>query len=168
MSAAPAFHLAVQYASRLACPARDQVRRWVSAALADFLHSVSPLDQAAASIPMLVVRFVDRAEGRALNRDFRDRDYATNVLTFPCESGQAMRARGAERAICADLVLCAPVVSAEARAQRKALDAHYAHLVVHGVLHALGCDHQNAHEARDMEARETLILARFRIADPYR
>ena len=123
---------------------------------------------AAPSIPVLVVRFVDRAEGRALNRDFRGRDYATNVLTFPYEQAPASHTHGAALAIHADLVLCAPVVSEEARAQGKARNAHYAHLVVHGVLHALGYDHENEHDARDMEARETLILARFRISDPYR
>ena len=141
---------------------RGQVRRWVGAALADAMTAKSSRSHAAA----FVVRFVDRAEGRALNRDFRGKDYATNVLTFPYE--ERMPRAHADPAIRADLVLCTPVVSEEARAQGKTLDAHYAHLVVHGVLHALGQDHENAHDAHAMEARETRILARFRITDPYR
>ena len=168
LNAAPWFHLAVQYASGIACPTRGQVRRWVGAALADTMNTKSSRGHASPFIPILVVRFVDRAEGRALNRDFRGKDYATNVLTFPYEHVQTPRARVAEPAIQADLVLCAPVVSEEARAQGKACIAHYAHLVVHGVLHALGYDHENARDAHDMEARETLILARFHIANPYR
>ena len=160
--------------SRLACPTRAQVRRWVGAALVDVMNAKScrsaepSRGHSAIPRPVLVVRFVDRAEGRALNRDFRGRDYATNVLTFPYEPVPTSHVQGAEPAIRADLVVCAPLVSREARAQRKALAAHYAHLVVHGVLHALGHDHENAHDAREMEARETLILARFQIPDPYR
>jgi probable rRNA maturation factor len=107
---------------------------------------------------LLTLRLVGAAEGRRLNRDYRGKDYATNVLTFVYD--QAPRLSG-------DIVLCAPVVAAEARAQRKPLAAHYAHLVVHGVLHLQGYDHERASAARLMEARETEIVTRLGYADPY-
>lgn|SRR5690554_5569223 len=107
----------------------------------------------------LTVRFVGEAEGRELNRRYRGRDRATNVLTFPYDSPQRLEA---------DIVICVPVVRAEARAQRKRFDDHLAHLVVHGVLHAQGHDHGDDDEARRMEAIEVAILRRFRIPDPYR
>ena len=107
----------------------------------------------------LTVRIVDAAEGRTLNRDFRDRDYATNVLTFDYQR---------EPVVVADLVLCAPVVADEASAQGKELQAHYAHLLIHGALHAQGFDHVRAVDARRMEAREVEVLAALGFADPYR
>lgn len=106
----------------------------------------------------LTVRFVGEAEGRELNRHYRGRDYATNVLTFPYDTPGRLEA---------DIVICVPVVRAEARAQRKRLDDHLAHLLVHGVLHAQGHDHEDEEQARRMEAAEVAILRRFRIADPY-
>ncbi len=106
----------------------------------------------------LTVRFVGEAEGRELNRQYRGRDYATNVLTFPYDTPGRLEA---------DIVICVPVVRAEARAQRKRLDDHLAHLLVHGVLHAQGHDHEDEEQARRMEAAEVAILRRFRIADPY-
>ena len=96
------------------------------------------------------MRFVDAIEGRALNAEYRGRDYATNVLTFVYDD-DAPRA--------GDIVLCAPVVRKEADAQGKSLAAHYAHLVVHGMLHLQGYDHERAADAAAMEARETAILA---------
>ena len=108
----------------------------------------------------MTVRFVDAREGRILNRGFRNRDYATNVLTFVYEN----RAR---RRLAGDLVLCAPVVAREAREQGKPLDAHYAHLIVHGALHLAGHDHERESDARRMEALERQILARLGYADPY-
>jgi probable rRNA maturation factor len=107
----------------------------------------------------LTVRIVDAVEGRALNRDFRDRDYATNVLTFDYQR---------EPVVVADIVLCAPVVADEASVQGKELQAHYAHLLVHGALHAQGFDHVRAVDARRMEAREVEVLAALGFADPYR
>ena len=106
----------------------------------------------------ITVRVVDRREGRALNRQYRDRDYATNVLTFNYSGVPA---------IAADLVICAPVVMAEAKRQKKSLDHHLAHLLVHGVLHAAGLDHDDDQEAEQMEALEIAILKRFRIPNPY-
>ena len=107
----------------------------------------------------VTVRFVDDAEGRDLNRDYRGKDYATNVLSFPYESGER---------ICGDLVLCQPVVEAEAREQAKTLEAHYAHMVVHGMLHLQGHDHETGKDdAERMEALERDILKTLGYPDPY-
>ena len=123
---------------------RHRVARWLRAALD------APAE--------LAVRIVGAAEGQALNRDYRGRDYATNVLTFDYQHAPV---------VVADLVLCAPVVEREAREQGLALEAHYAHLLVHGALHAQGHDHEKAREAKVMEAREGEILAALGFADPY-
>ncbi|HXV08886.1 MAG TPA: rRNA maturation RNase YbeY [Burkholderiales bacterium] len=126
-------------------PSRRRLRAWAQAALERDVE--------------LTVRVVGRAEGRRLNRDFRGRDRATNVLTFVySEPGQPLAG---------DIVLCAPVVEAEARAQGKARDAHYAHLVVHGMLHLQGYDHERSAAAAAMEARESEIVTRLGYADPY-
>nr|WP_206026833.1 rRNA maturation RNase YbeY [Rubrivivax benzoatilyticus] len=106
----------------------------------------------------IAVRIVDEDEGRTLNRDYRGKDYATNVLTFDYEH---------EPEVVADLVLCAPVVEREAAEQGVTLEAHYAHLLVHGTLHAQGWDHEDDGEAEAMEARETELLAALGFADPY-
>ena len=106
----------------------------------------------------ITVRIVDAPEGRSLNFDFRGKDYATNVLTFDY-SNQAM--------VLADLVLCAPVVEREARDQGLCLEHHYAHLLVHGALHAQGWDHEEDAEAADMQALEAFILATLGVPDPY-
>jgi probable rRNA maturation factor len=142
--------LSVQYAvPRRGLPHRVRLAQWIGAALTRSAQ--------------LTVRFVDAREGRALNRDYRRRDYATNVLTFAY--GRETRARGTP--LSGDVVLCAPVVAREARAQGKPLEAHYAHLVVHGTLHLLGWMHEHAHDAERMERREARILARLGYPDPY-
>ena len=144
-SPAAALSLSVQYASNAPdLPPRPQVRRWARAAL-----------EGAA---VVTVRFVDAIEGRALNAEYRGRDYATNVLTFVYDD---------EHPRAGDIVLCAPVVRKEAAAQRKALADHYAHLVVHGMLHLQGHDHERAADAAAMEAREVAILSRLGLPDPY-
>ena len=131
-------------AHRAALP-RHKVARWIRHAL-----------QADGEI---TVRIVDAQEGQALNRDYRHKDYATNVLTFDYAQ---------EPVVCADLVLCAPVVAREAQENGKTLEAHYAHLLVHGALHAQGWDHEtSAEDADEMEALETDILRRLGFADPY-
>ena len=108
----------------------------------------------------ITVRIVDAEEGQALNRDYRRKDYATNVLTFDYTPAPV---------VAADLVLCAPVVAREAREQGKTLRAHYAHLLVHGTLHAQGWDHEtSAADARAMEAHEVQILAGLGLPNPYR
>jgi probable rRNA maturation factor len=122
-------------------------------------HYVARCIRAALAAPaQITVRIVDADEGRRLNREFRAKDYATNVLTFDYEHAPL---------VVADLVLCAPVLEAEAAEQGIALREHYAHLLVHGTLHAQGWDHQRAAEARRMEARETALLAALGVADPY-
>jgi len=135
----------VQYASRdEAVPAREHLRAWARAACK--------------SAGEVTVRFVDADEGRSLNRDYRQRDYATNVLSFPYT--QTPHLTG-------DLVLCVPVVKREAQEQGKAIDAHFAHLVVHGILHLQGFDHETDLDAEKMEHQERLILAALGYPDPY-
>jgi probable rRNA maturation factor len=123
---------------------RHRVARWVRAALA--------------APGQITVRIVSREEGRALNRDYRGKDYATNVLTFDYQHAPD---------VVADLVLCAPVIEEEALLQGLPLVAHYAHLLVHGTLHAQGYDHEKKAEARLMEARESQLLQALGFADPY-
>lgn len=110
----------------------------------------------------LTVRVVDEAESRELNRRYRHQDKPTNVLSFPFEP-----VPGVEEAYLGDLAICAPVVAREAAEQGKPRDAHWAHLVVHGVLHLLGYDHGTDEEARVMETLETAILVEMGHADPY-
>ena len=128
---------------RAALP-RHKVMRWLRAALQDDAE--------------LTVRVVDTEEGQALNRDYRQKDHATNVLTFDYTQ---------EPIVTADLVLCAPVVAAEAEEQGKTLEAHYAHLLVHGALHAQGWDHDDDEDAQVMELRESDIMARLGFENPY-
>jgi probable rRNA maturation factor len=142
------FSLAIQGAGRFArLPARATLRRWVAAALERQAH--------------LTLRFVGAREGRTLNRTYRQKDYATNVLTFE------YLLPGHPDAVWADIVICVPVVEREAREQNKAARAHLAHLIVHGVLHAQGYDHMKVREAQAMEAREVELLAALGLPDPY-
>jgi len=134
----------VQYAVEAeSLPTRAQVRKWARAALA--------LDAE------ITVRFVGEAEGRSLNHDYRGKDYATNVLSFIYSSTPVQ----------GDLVICAPVVEREAHEQGKTIEAHYAHLIVHGTLHLQGFDHEVEAEAQVMEARETEIVIKLGYPDPY-
>lgn len=149
----PAVHLGYAVPRR-GVPAPASFRRWVAAALRGAGR------RRAAE---LSIRIVDAAEGRALNRDYRGRDYATNVLSFPAELPP-----GVHLPLIGDLAICAPVVAREAAEQGKAVREHYAHLTVHGVLHLLGHDHVEDAQAERMEALETRILAGLGIADPYR
>lgn len=136
-------------------PAPARLRAWAALALAG-------------SGGELVIRVVGAAESRALNRRFRGKDKPTNVLSFPYGPHPQPLSRKRERGVRGDLVICAPVVNREAREQGKPPAAHWAHMVVHGVLHLRGFDHIREAEARVMEDRERAILARLSIPDPYR
>ena len=134
----------IQRRSRAAhVPSESLLRRWARAALARQAE--------------VTLRIVAAAEARRLNREFRGKDYATNVLTFVY----------GEAPLAGDIVICAPVVAREAREQGKAVAAHWAHLVVHGLLHLQGHDHERDDEARRMERREKRILAGLGFPDPY-
>lgn len=137
--------LTVQYASSLPnLPTRSQFRKWVQAAIR--------VDTEA------TIRIVDEVEGRTLNNTYRGKDYATNVLTFPLTE---------EPHLMGDIIICAPIVAAEALAQNKPLVAHYAHLTVHGILHLHGYDHEIEAQAELMESIETAIITKLGYANPY-
>lgn len=143
----PALKLSLQFAdaTHRALLPRHAIARWIRAALA------APAE--------ITVRIVGEDEGRALNRDYRGKDYATNVLTFDYARAPV---------VVADIVVCAPIVEREAFAQGIAIADHYAHLLVHGALHAQGHDHEADAEAATMEALESAVLAGLGVADPYR
>ncbi len=138
---------------RTGLPAATSFRRWVDAALQGARRR-RPAE--------LAIRLVGHDEGRALNRDYRGRDYATNVLSFPVELPP-----GVALPLIGDLAICAPVVLREAAEQGKPARDHFAHLTIHGVLHLLGHDHVEDRDAQAMEALEIRILAGLGIADPY-
>jgi probable rRNA maturation factor len=149
--APPSLELDVQYGDGVKAgknlPPRRRIETWVRSAL--FADAE------------LTVRFVGEDEGRTLNRSYRGKDYATNVLTFAY-------AEHDDDPVAADIVLCCPVVEREAQEQGKALEAHYAHLIVHGALHAQGYEHEDDAQAEEMEAIETETLQALGYADPYR
>lgn len=144
-SVAPKLSLAVQYATAAQnIPTRAQFRRWFKCALQ---RDVS-----------ITLRIVDEVEGRELNKNYRNKDYATNVLTFVYDEAQLLSG---------DLVICAPVVEQEAATQHKELMAHYAHLTIHAALHLQGYDHLNNADANEMEALETALMLKLRYPNPY-
>ncbi|MGH8123460.1 MAG: rRNA maturation RNase YbeY [Rudaea sp.] len=146
--------IAVSYAvSRHGLPSASAFRAWAAAATTGARRRAPAV---------LSIRLVDADEGRELNRRYRSKDYATNVLSFAAEMP-----RGIKYPLIGDLVICAPVVAREAGEQNKTLRDHYAHLTIHGVLHLLGYDHESDAGAQRMEALERRILARLGIADPY-
>ena len=132
-------------------PARSTLRRWAAAALE--------------CDACVTLRFVGESEGRRLNRQFRRKDYATNVLTFVYDDDVHDAPRDAPLA--GDIVICVPIVRREAKAAGRSLRAHCAHLVVHGMLHLQGHDHERDDDAAAMERRETDLLRRFRYPDPH-
>jgi probable rRNA maturation factor len=152
MSAKNKLSLSVQYPDpRLQeTLTRPKVRKWVKAAL------LGPAE--------LTVRFVDAAEGQVLNRDYREKDYATNVLTFAYNEGDEL---AADEPVRADIILCTDVLEREAGEQNKTVEEHAAHLIVHGVLHAQGYDHMDDDEATEMEQFERDILESLGFPDPY-
>jgi probable rRNA maturation factor len=141
----PTLKLCIQYASQQAnLPTRSQLRKWAKAAI--------NVDTE------LTIRIVDAQEGLQLNSAYRGKDYATNVLTFPISETPHLLG---------DIIICAPVVADEASVQHKPIEAHYAHLTVHGVLHLQGFDHENEYQAELMETIEIQILAKLGYANPY-
>ncbi len=142
----PKLSLTVQYVSTLlSVPPRAAWRRWIKAAL--------QLDVS------VTLRIVDEEEGRELNKAYRGRDYATNVLTFVYDDTEPLSG---------DVVICAPVVAREAAEQGKELLTHYAHLAIHAALHLQGYDHEIDAEAEEMEALETALMLKLRYPDPYK
>ena len=129
---------------------RAAIRKWIQAAL------FAPAE--------LTIRFVDAEEGRELNKQYRGKDYATNVLTFAYNEGEEMADDAPTQA---DIILCTDVLEREAAEQNKSVEEHTAHLIVHGVLHAQGYDHEDDEEAAEMEGIETELLAELGYADPY-
>lgn len=156
----PLLEVDVQVASAAidTLPTPEQFQTWIAAALDEAQytppHPDTPID--------LCIRIVDREEGQELNRTYRNKDYATNVLSFPGELPTDI-----PEIYLGDLVICAPVVNEEANTQCKSLTSHWAHLTVHGTLHLLGYDHIEDLQAEHMEALETRILDSLGIADPY-
>jgi len=152
MSGRPRLTLSVQFGvPATGLPARSTLRRWAAAALERDAR--------------VTLRFVGEAEGRQLNQRFRGKGYATNVLTFVYDDDVHDAPRDAPLA--GDIVICVPVVRREAKAAGRSLRSHCAHLVVHGMLHLQGYDHERADDAATMERRETDVLRRFRYRDPY-
>lgn len=132
-------------------PSEDDIRRWVAAAVGDAMEEAQ-----------LTVRIVDEAEIRELNATYRGKDYATNVLSFPFEAPP-----GVDIPLLGDIVVCAAVVAREAAEQEKPLQAHWAHMVIHGTLHLLGYDHSEEADAEQMEGLEIGLLADLGYANPY-
>jgi probable rRNA maturation factor len=146
------FDVSVSYGlPRAGLPAPASFRKWALAAAAGRILRAD-----------LAIRVVDTKEACSLNRHYRGKDYATNVLSFPADLPE-----GVQVPLLGDLVICAPVVAREAAEQDKPLAAHYAHLTIHGVLHLLGLDHEDEREAEAMEAIERALLAELGYADPY-
>jgi probable rRNA maturation factor len=141
----PKLLMQIQYATEMAdLPAPQQFKRWA--------RNTLRVDSE------ITLRIVDETEGRALNKTYRGKDYATNVLTFPLAE---------EPHLMGDIIICAPVVAKEAAEQGKPLEAHYAHLTVHGVLHVHGYDHEIEEQADLMESIETEIITKLGYANPY-
>jgi probable rRNA maturation factor len=141
----PKLSITTQYASNQTnLPTKNQFRKWAKAAIRVDTE--------------VTIRLVDEDEGRALNKTYRGKDYATNVLTFPLTE---------EPHLMGDIIICAPVVAVEALAQNKPLEAHYAHLTVHGILHLHGYDHEIEAQAELMESLETAIVSKLGYANPY-
>ena len=141
-------------------PREGEIRAWLRHAL----QKLPDVEQTCE----VSVRIVDEKEGREINKRYRNIDKPTNVLSFPADGRDGFALPQDTPRVLGDIVICAPVVEREASAQDKALDGHWEHLLVHGLLHLLGYDHESAEEARAMESLEVAILADHGIADPYR
>lgn len=142
-------------------PEPERFRQWAEATV-QTVHAAASADKPVS----LSIRIVDSSESAELNHRYRDKDYATNVLSFGCDLPDMMLAQLEEIPL-GDLVICAAVVDREAQEQHKAADAHWAHMVVHGVLHLSGYDHTDEQDARHMEAQEIRILDQLGFSNPY-
>lgn len=147
--------LDVQIASRADTPNATQLQKWATLAAADILKQRNEEQE-------LTIRIVDEEESQSLNHSYRDKDKPTNVLSFPYEQAPGMHVP-----LIGDLVICAPVVIQEALEQKKTAEAHWAHMVIHGILHLLGYDHIEMDEAEQMEKLEVTLLAKLGYANPY-
>jgi probable rRNA maturation factor len=149
-------HIEIQNVSTCtAIPKRQQIRQWISSALA-----TSSIDTPNAAI---TIRIVDKPESAELNKLYRKKTGPTNVLSFPFDSSNIID----DNNLLGDLVICAPLLIEEAQTQNKTIEAHWAHLIIHGTLHLLGYDHQNDEEATVMETKEITILAQLGYTNPY-
>lgn len=145
-------------------PAEDKLAAWAEAALISNRHGVEPFPYTQAGV---VLRFVDEAEGQELNRDYRGKDYATNVLSFEFDWPEEIEKPADEPEYLGDLVICVPVVEREVQEQNKEFEQHLAHLIVHGMLHLQGFDHLTDVEAEEMESLEISIMQNLGFANPY-
>lgn len=148
--------LEIQRATTLTgTPDDEQFHHWINAVPTELRHALQ-----------LSIRIVDEPEARRFNRDYRSKDYATNVLSFPADLPEGLPAEVRQSQL-GDLLICAPVVIREARQRRRSEADHWAHLTIHGVLHLLGYDHENDAGAAIMESMETEILKTLGVPDPY-
>jgi len=142
----------IQYATEINdLPEEGLIKKWVNSSLNGYIENAE-----------LTIRIVDKAEGAQLNEKWRNAQGPTNVLSFPYSD-----LNETTKSIQGDIVICAPVILREAAEQKKSVDAHWAHIIVHGILHLLGYDHDNENDANKMESLETSILGKLKIPDPY-
>ncbi len=142
----------IQYATEINdLPEEGLIKKWVNSSLNGYIENAE-----------LTIRIVDKAEGAQLNEKWRNAQGPTNVLSFPYSD-----LNETTKSIQGDIVICAPVILREAAEQKKSVDAHWAHIIVHGILHLLGYDHDNENDANEMESLETSILGKLKIPDPY-
>ena len=142
----------IQYATEINdLPEEGLIKKWVNSSLNGYIENAE-----------LTIRIVDKAEGAQLNEKWRNAQGPTNVLSFPYSD-----LNETTKSIQGDIVICAPVILREAAEQKKSVDAHWAHIIVHGILHLLGYDHDNENDANEMESLETSILGKLKISDPY-
>ena len=139
-------------------PSDEEIESWIHQALQDQLSDIREIE--------LCIRLVDNDESATLNQTYRNKAGATNVLSFPFEAPPGFPQTTNHRLL-GDIIICVPLVAQEASDQNKSVNAHWAHLVVHGILHLLGYDHQDTNDAKAMERQEIHILSHFNITDPY-
>lgn len=163
----PSLLMPIKMTTKQASPSKLEIDiQFANAAIEDKVLTIASLalikKWVKSAVPLkglITLRFVNATEGKKLNLAFRNKDYATNVLTFPYELSK--------KTLAADIIFCLPVIQKEASEQDKAVKAHLAHLIIHGCLHAQGLDHENDKEAKKMEAKEILLLKSLGFINPY-